>query len=156
MTKHGPVPMAYHLAQIIRYSRGKLDCVPREKNEKRQQCESDNATQFSEDKCNADLVNLPQRNPATCSGCWCWYRCAFYSTRGRACESYNFYVSDKLSTHVYQILVFLFRLMRSFSPLPPSLSGDLPAIKCGVCQALAEHLHEKVAEMRQEAPFGKV
>ncbi|CAM9495667.1 unnamed protein product [Pylaiella littoralis] len=34
--------------------------------------------------------------------------------------------------------------------------GDLPAIKCGVCQALAEHLHEKVAEMRQEAPFGKV
>eukprot|EP00752_Nemacystus_decipiens_P004119 g3768.t1 len=34
--------------------------------------------------------------------------------------------------------------------------GDLPAIKCGVCQGLAEHLHEKVAEMRAEAPFGKV
>eukprot|EP00904_Undaria_pinnatifida_P010457 jgi/Undpi1/6541/HiC_scaffold_20.g09020.m1 len=34
--------------------------------------------------------------------------------------------------------------------------GDLPAIKCGVCEGLAEHLHEKVSEMRESAPFGKV
>lgn len=35
-------------------------------------------------------------------------------------------------------------------------AGDLPAIKCGVCEALVGRLHEKVAEMRDAAPFGKV
>ncbi|CAM9675972.1 unnamed protein product [Ectocarpus sp. 6 AP-2014] len=43
-------------------------------------------------------------------------------------------------------------------PKPKSdpVKGDLAAIKCGVCQGLAEHLYEKVAEMREAAPFGKV
>lgn len=35
-------------------------------------------------------------------------------------------------------------------------SGDLPAIKCEVCHALIDHLHSKVAQMREEAPYGKV
>lgn len=38
---------------------------------------------------------------------------------------------------------------------PPSI-GDLPAIKCGVCEGLVDHLHGKVSEMREAAPFGKV
>lgn len=37
-----------------------------------------------------------------------------------------------------------------------AIAEDLPAIKCGVCQALVGYLHEKVTEMREEAPFSKV
>ena len=37
-----------------------------------------------------------------------------------------------------------------------ALLGDLPAIKCGVCEALMDVVHAKVASMRADAPFGKV
>lgn len=38
----------------------------------------------------------------------------------------------------------------------PTFVGDLPAIKCGVCEALMDAMHGKVASMREDAPFGKV
>lgn len=38
----------------------------------------------------------------------------------------------------------------------PTFAGDLPAIKCGVCEALMDAMHGKVASMREDAPFGKV
>ncbi|CAM9176962.1 unnamed protein product [Scytosiphon promiscuus] len=34
--------------------------------------------------------------------------------------------------------------------------GDLPAIKCATCEGLVEFVYDRVAVMREEAPFGKV
>lgn len=35
-------------------------------------------------------------------------------------------------------------------------TGDLPAIKCATCEGLVEFVYERVAVMREEAPFKKV